>query len=62
MAARRWREHEAAGACRDCGGVIEPRRRAAGNRCCFKCADERAKAEKERRRRKKPLPPPAGEL
>jgi hypothetical protein len=63
MAARRWRENEADGVCRDCRGEIEPKRKADGKRCCRSCADVRAEAERERRRRKRRvIPPPAGEL
>lgn len=57
MAARRWRENEAEYVCRDCRREIEPKRKAAGRRCCAACARARADAERERRRKRKiPLP------
>lgn len=58
MAARRWRENEAALLCHDCGGPISARRLALKRKCCAKCAGERAKAESLRRRRRKLIPPP----
>lgn len=56
MAARRWRENEAEERCHDCGGAIEPKRKAQGRKCCSTCARERAKHEAERRGRRKLKP------
>lgn len=56
MAARRWRENEAANRCHNCGGEIDERRKAAGLKRCFACAKKDAEGAAERRKRKT-IPP-----
>lgn len=53
MAARDWRARQDKGVCRDCGRQIEPKRLAAGNRCCHDCAKDRADDVAARRLRHK---------
>lgn len=53
MAARDWRDRQDKKVCRDCGGKIEPKRLAAGMRCCQECARTRADDVAARRLRHK---------